>query len=86
LSGKSTALLLSSYEQEQVCFLKASADVSYLRPFRLQVNAAEVAVEACEFKFPEGRAGFIPCAANPLLLYVHILGTGEQLELIGVER
>ncbi|MBU6325721.1 MAG: hypothetical protein KJS92_09555, partial [Bacteroidetes bacterium] len=85
LSGKSTVLLLSSYEQEEICFLSGGEDVPCTSRYGLQIKDLHAAVDACEFRFPGGRAGFIPCAANPLLLYVHIPGTGEQLELIGVE-
>lgn len=85
LSAKTTALLLGSFEQEQACLLNGGEHVPLVSRYGLQMNVKHAAVDACEFNFPGGRAGFIPCAANPLLLYVHIPGTGAHLELIGVE-
>jgi len=86
LSAKSIQLLLSSYGQEQPCVLNGGEDAPFISPFRLQLNDATIEVDACEFSFHGGRAVFMPCAANPLLLSVELPGVDAYLELVGVER
>ena len=81
LSGKPSEILLGSYTQREACALS----VPYIRSYRLQAEAMTGMVDACEFSFRGGRAGFIPCAANPLLLYVSLPSEGVYVELTGVE-
>lgn len=85
LRTQPTTLLLNSYEQEQVCALNFGEHDACISSYRLRLNGANAAVDACEFNFPGGRAGFIPCAANPLLLYVSLPSEGIRIELIDVK-